>query len=95
MRAKLTWVASTSGTKRRFRTEAVEGNLVVFPVVGGSCIVIAPPIDPGATYRQASTSRIVSIVSDVNQPMAGRRLVVFETLNSRYELEVFAEEGRA
>ena len=67
------------------RTDTIEGSFREWPKPGERFFMIAPPLDPTATVRVFTTSRIVSIDDDILA--GGNRMVVFTTESgSQYEV---------
>ncbi len=70
------------------RTNEVEGDTDALPKVGKSFVMFAEPIVEGATGRLVMTSPVVEVVGSFGPVDQTPYLVLFDTENSTYRLDV-------
>jgi hypothetical protein len=74
---KVTLTKLSGGT--RIRTDEVVGQCHMYPAIGKSFSMIAPPIVEGSIAREVTTSTVQDVIVEDDG-------VIIETLNSKYHL---------
>jgi hypothetical protein len=84
---KLGKLTKLSDNSNALRSNPVVGRFYGPPTVGYNFTIYSEPLTPGKDFREVGTSLIKSVTTE-------RGVLIFQTENSTYMLEIFEDDDR-